>query len=378
MKKLFINIVTVVAALCMSVTAMAATSSVSVKNNIVTSEPVSYTYKAGEEGEVVISIKSLMEKLDGLEKEESVVQTITVSSESADKSPVEFRLRLSIPENDENKDATPSPSDYQALDYYNIIVTDTSGAVLYSYEEAQETEEGATYKDINLATLNTVRDKESKIFNITVSINEELDKSSVAKSAKNLDWNIVSGAPVEPTQSPETPAPTEEVTVTDEPTTAPTASTSLKEDKNGVLTVQAGEYVCGTDFEEGRYTATGSGKVSVYSSSGKLKTAFMLKDANDKTSTGSTEHVVNIEEDEKIVVESETKLTPYIASKATTAPKSTTTPSKSTATTDSSTGTSSKNNPKTGDTVPVVLLASVGVMAMGMIAYIETKKRKKN
>jgi len=376
MKKLIISIMTVITALCMTVTAMAATSSVSVKNNIVTSDPVKYEYEAGSEGEIVTSIKTLMEKLDGLEKEESVVQTITVSSESADKSPVQFRLRLSIPIDEENPEVTPSPSEYSSLDYYNIKVTDTTGAVLYSYEEEHETEEGVTYKDITLGTLNTVRDKESKIFNITVSINEELDKSSVAKSAKKLDWSIVSGTPLESTEAPVTPAPTEDTTSEEE--TKPTPSTTLKEDKNGVLTVQAGEYVCGDDFEEGRYTATGSGKLTVYEKSGKVKTTVALKEKNDTESNGVLEYVINLQEGEKIAVDAETKLTPYIASKATTAPKSTTTPSKSTNSTNSSSSTSSKNNPKTGDTVPVVLLASVGVMAMGMIAYIETKKRKKN
>lgn len=370
MKKLIVSIVTAVTALCMTVTAMAATSSVSVKNNTVTAEPVSYEYETGSNDEIVTSIKSLMENLDELEKEESVVQTITVSSESADKSPVTFKLRLSIAEDEENPQATPTPTEYSSLDYYNIVVTDTTGAVLYSYEEEHETEDGAKYKDITLATLNTVKAEESKVFNITVSINEDLDKSSVAKCAKNLDWSIVS------TTSTELAHTTDETTDTEEP--MQTKNENVKEDKYGVVTVQAGEYVCGDDFDEGRYIATGSGKMTVYTKDGDVKTTVALKNNDDSESKGVTEYVVNLEDGEKIAVDAETKLTPYIASKATTEPKATTNPSQSTAATKSSSNTSSKNNPKTGDTAPVAFLAAVGAMAMGIVAYIEIKKRKQN
>lgn len=368
MKKLFGSIMTAVTALCMTVTAMAATSSVSVKNNTVTAEPVSYEYETGSNDEIVTSIKSLMENLDELEKEESVVQTITVSSESADKSPVTFKLRLSIAEDEENPQSTPTPTEYSSLDYYDIVVTDTTGAVLYSYEEEHETEDGAKYKDITLATLNTVKADESKVFNITVSINEELDRSSVAKCAKNLDWSIVS------TTSTELAQTTDETTDTEETT----HNENVKEDKYGVVTVQAGEYVCGDDFDEGRYTATGSGKLTVYTKDGNVKTTVALKNNDDSESKGVTEYVVNLEDGEKIAVDAETKLTPYIASKATTEPKATTNPSQSTAAKKSSSNTNGKNNPKTGDTAPVAFLATVGAMAMGIVAYIEIKKRKQN
>ncbi|MGN0108044.1 MAG: hypothetical protein ACI4A5_10170, partial [Hominilimicola sp.] len=297
MKKLLCSMMAAVMAVCMSASVMAASSSVSVKNNVSGSKPVSYTYDPEKSGEIVTSIKSLMTKLDDLSKQDSVVQTLTVTSESAGNKPVAFKLRLSIPDKSTSTAKpeavkTPSPDEYSALDYYDLRITDTKGNVIYSYEEDTDTEQ-KTYKEIALGVLNTESSSESKIFNITLSVNKDLNKSSIAKNAEKLDWNIVSDTYIDEPS----PADTPQVTVSANPTEQPvqeTASPSAKEDKNGVVTLSKGEYLCGKDIEPGRYTMTGSGKVHVYTSEGVLKTTIALKDKNDDTSNGVDEYIINL------------------------------------------------------------------------------------
>ena len=68
------------------------------KNNDSKSTPVTYEYAPDQLGETVRSIKPLMTKLDDLFKQSSVVQTLTISSESAEGDPVDFKLRLSMSE----------------------------------------------------------------------------------------------------------------------------------------------------------------------------------------------------------------------------------------------------------------------------------------
>lgn len=419
MKKLFSAAAAVLMTICMSVSAMAATSNVSVKNNSGTN-PVTYTYETGKSGETVKSIKRLMSKLSALPAQDSVVQAITVTSRSADKTPVEFKLRLSLPEKTASNVKpsvvkTPSPTEISSLDYYNIKVTDTKGNVLYSEEE--ETEDGGEqteYRDIPLGVMNSDKSSENKIFNIIVSVNKDLNKNSIAAAAKTLDWSIVSSAYEEKeTQAPASASPSPAVThKTEEPGTssiavfpsAPAVSSSpsaavtvspteteeepskgVSEDKSGNVTLSKGEYLCGKDIEPGRYTMTGEGKVHVYTSEGVLKTTIALKNKNDKSANGVDEYVINLREGEKIAVESDTKFTPYTASKSTPKPTSTAKasstkkPSSNSSNTKSSpspTSAARKNNPKTGDSAPLIGITALAVLAAGAFTVIEIKKRK--
>lgn len=389
MKKLLCSIAAIAAAVCMSVSVMAAASNVSVKNNVTGSKPVAYTYDSEKSGEIVKSIKTLMTKLSDLPKQASVVQTLTVTSESAGNKPVNFKLRLSIPDNASSTAKpeavkTPSPDEYSALDYYNIQITDTKGNVIYSYEEDAEDEQQKNYKDIPLGVLNTSGSSENKIFNITLSVNKELDKSSIASKAEKLDWSIVSDTYIDEPANTEAP----QVTVTASPEVKATEepSPSAKEDKNGVITLSKGDYICGKDIDAGRYTMTGNGKVHVYTSENVLKTTVALKDKDDKSANGVDEYVINLQEGEKIVVESDTKFTPYTASKATATPKASSSPkptatakanTKATATPKAS-ASNSKNNPKTGDSTPIIGVSALGIIALGAFAFIVIKKRKED
>ena len=391
MKKLLCSVMATVIFVCMSASVMAASSSVSIKNNVAGSKPVTYTYDSDKSGEIVKSIKSLMTKLSDLSKQDSVVQTLTISSETAGTAPVSFKLRLSVPDNASSTAKpeavkTPSPEQYSALEYYNIQITDTKGNVIYSYEEDEKNEQQKTYKDIPLGVLNSSSRSENKIFNITLSINKDLKKSSIAKNAEKLDWSIVSDTYIDvPAQ---TAAP--QITVTAAPDPQPTdkQQSSVKEDKNGVITLAKGEYLCGSDIEPGRYTMTGDGKVNVYTSEGVLKTTIALKDKDDTSSKGVDEYLINLLEGEKVAVESDTQFTPYTAAKATSSPKPTSSPkvsaSPKTASKTSATATpkaaaaNNKNNPKTGDSAPIVGVSALGIIALGAFAFITIKKRKEN
>ena len=377
MKKVLSGMIAAVMTICMSVSVFASpNSSVSIKNNDSKSTPVTYEYAPDQLGETVRSIKPLMTKLDDLSKQSSVVQTLTISSESAEGDPVDFKLRLSMSEkmsNDVKPEAlkTPSPDEYNALNYYNIKVTDSNNKLIY--------------KDIPLGTMNSSANTENKIINVTVSVNKSLKNSDAAQYAEKLDWSIVSS--VKKTETAETPKATEEVAKeTTAPTTEVTAkettNPSVKEDKNGVVTLAQGEYICGEDIDPGRYTMTGNGKVHVYTENGELKSTIALKDKNS-SANGVEEYLINLTDGEKIKVESETKFTPYTAT-ATAKPKATSTASSSTKATTKPTATPkttakpSKNNPKTGDNTPIVALVSVGILAAGAFVFIEIKKRKNN
>lgn len=391
MKKLLCSVMATVIFVCMSASVMAVSSSVSIKNNVAGSKPVTYTYDSDKSGEIVKSIKSLMTKLSDLPKQDSVVQTLTISSETAGTAPVSFKLRLSIPDNASSTAKpeavkTPSPEQYSALEYYNMQITDTKGNVIYSYEEDEKNEQQKTYKDIPLGVLNSSSRSENKIFNITLSINKDLKKSSIAKNAEKLDWSIVSDTYIDvPAQ---TAAP--QITVTAAPDPQPTdkQQSSVKEDKNGVITLAKGEYLCGSDIEPGKYTMTGDGKVHVYTSEGVLKTTIALKDKDDTSSKGVDEYLINLLEGEKVAVESDTQFTPYTAAKAASSPKPTSSPkvsaspktaSKTSATvTPKAAAANNKNNPKTGDSAPIVGVSALGIIALGAFAFITIKKRKEN
>ena len=386
MKKVLSGMIAAVMTICMSVSVFASpNSSVSIKNNDSKSTPVTYEYAPDQLGETVRSIKPLMTKLDDLSKQSSVVQTLTISSESAEGDPVDFKLRLSMSEktsNDVKPEVlkTPSPDEYNALNYYNIKVTDSNNKLIYSYANDDSKTDNGTYKDMN-SSANT----ENKIINVTVSVNKSLKNSDAEQYAEKLDWSIVSS--VKKTETAETPKATEEVAKeTTAPTTEVTAkettNPSVKEDKNGVVTLAQGDYICGEDIDPGRYTMTGNGKVHVYTENGELKSTIALKDKNS-SANGVEEYLINLTNGEKIKVESETKFTPYTAT-ATAKPKATSTASSSTKATTKPTATPkttakpSKNNPKTGDNTPIVALVSVGILAAGAFVFIEIKKRKNN
>lgn len=372
MKKIACVLMIAALMVTMIIPAMAASSKVTVNNSNSTKGGVSYTYDGVESVEK--SIKSLMTKLNAITKSSAKTQTLTVTSENTSDKSVDFALRLYLPAK-----KSYNTSDYNALNYYNIKVTGEDGRVIYDYAEAPETDEKALYKDIPLGTLNTEKTKESKTYNVTVSLNGDITDRNTISTAKNLDWAILSSTN---DRTKETPAPTTEATDKPEstptaaPTTAPSATPKAKSDKNGIYNLTAGEYEIGKDIDADTYTMTGNGPVDIYDEKGNLERTVVLKNDDDTKSQGSSEYVVKLEKGEKISVQNNTKLTPY--TKPTATPKATTTPNKSgTSSTNSSGTTKSKSNPQTGDNAPVGIVTGLGILAMVGVVALGLKKKNK-
>ncbi|MBQ2664008.1 MAG: LPXTG cell wall anchor domain-containing protein [Clostridia bacterium] len=393
MKKLLFFI-TAVIILYLSFTAFAATSNISIKNNEVNSTPVTYSYDAASSGEIVKSIKSLMTKIDELSKQDSVVQTLTISSLSADKKAVAFKIRLSLPDKNNGSEkpeklATPSPEEYAALDYYKIKVTTSNGDVLYDADEekSEDTTEQKSYKDIPLGTLNSTDSAENRIYNLTISVDKSLNKNTaVANASRKLDWSIVSEivetsenkADVEEGQSNDGDSANNDNKMTPAPSANTVQQNTPKPAGSVAGTLKKGEYAVGTDIPADRYKMTGKGKVSVYTPDGIVKLSVVLKQKGDASTNGVEEYVLSLSDGERLVVENEATLTPHKAQTLIPSPTPSAKPSAASSANSSKTNTSStsKNNPKTGDTTPVILIVVIGVAALAGIGFIEYKKRQ--
>lgn len=361
MKKLLAVIISASAALSLSLSALAVNSSISVENGDKASKPVTYTYSTGNKEEAVKSIKTLMTSLSDLPKQSTAEQTLTVTSESAEGTPVSIKLRLTEADNN-----TPKPlgtgETHNELGYYNINITDKDGKIVYS-EDDKKTEYTEPFRDIPLGVFNKISDTESKTYSIKITVNKDNDKYKT--KAEKLDWLIVSDAYT----AEASPVPTVTVTAVPVVTQAPKPA----ENKNGELTLSAGEYVCGKDIEPDRYAITGSGKIKIYRADGTQKTTVALKNKGE-SSNGVEEYIINLLDGEKLVTDAYITLKPHTAPKTTASPKPSTKP-KTTATPKAGTA-SDKTNPKTGDTAPIVLVFAVGAMSIAAVIMIEIKKRK--
>ena len=367
--------------LTMTLTALAGTSNISVKNNSPKSNPVSYSYDSEDSIETTKSIKTLMTKLDELNRQDSVVQTLTVTSESSN-GPVNVKLRLSMPsKGKDDVPEAPATDVSGALDYYNIKVTAADGTVLYDFTDAPETDEDASYKDIDLGMMNETSGAENKIFNITLSVNS--DMKDYAKTASKLDWSIVTET-VTRQPEPEDDEPDNETEATEieetaapaEPATEP-VSTPLPSAESASAVLQSGDYLVGVDIPSGRYTATGSGKVYVYTDEDILKISVALKHKGDGSANGIEEYVLTVKDGETLGIEGEIMLAPYRASSILPTP----TPAPADEETAAGSGKTAKRgnssqNPRTGDTTPVVTVSVIGISALLAAIVIAVIKRK--
>lgn len=376
MKKILIMFFEAVMILSFSTAALASASNVSVKNNEPDMEPITYSYESGKIKSSSASVKTLMTNLDGLSKQDSVVQTLTITSENTDNLPVNFTLRLALA-NNESQQVKPEPEkkyseeDYLSLDYYNIKITDANGSVIYSFEGENEENKEREFKDFDLGIMNRESAVESKIFNITVSVNKELNKDSIANSAKKLDWRIIS----------EVQSENEEIVSNDESMPAQeNNNSSLAKDKNGTMVLSSGEYFCGEDIEPGRYTMTGTGKVHVYADDGALKATVALKNKDDESAKGVSEYTINLNDGECLVVDEEIKMAPFSGAKSTSKPQNSSSAKSASSNKESNSNakTTAKTNPKTGDKVSIGVISCITIAAIGAFVLIELKKRKNN
>ena len=411
MKKLMFFL-TLVILLSLSTVTFAANSSVSVKNNEQKSTPVSYSYDSATSGEIVKSIKDLMTKLNNLNTQQSVVQTLTITSLSGDNKPVDFKLRLSIPDSSSSnakpeQKTTPSPDTYNALDYYVIKLTDANGNVLYDDSTVKDSDEVKNYKDIPIGTLNSSNSAENKIINLTISVNKGVKKTNAVNQAlRKLDWSIVSdtyntASVNEPASTMNTsPSPTADNSSKSVSTPYPSTIATAKPSSSAPAapaeaTLKSGDYVVGKDIPAGRYRLTGQGKVSVYTPEDVAKMSIVLKQKGDSSTNGVDEYVLNVADGERLSVENEVTLTPHkvqnalssspspkvssspsASPKATSTPKATATPKPSSTSNSSNNSSNTKTNPKTGDTTPITILAIVAGLSLVGVGIIEFKKRR--
>ena len=80
---------------------------------------------------------------------------------------------------------------YNALNYYNIKVTDSNNKLIYSYANDDSKTDNGTYKDIPLGTMNSSANTENKIINVTVSVNKSLKNSDAADVYKRQTRSII-------------------------------------------------------------------------------------------------------------------------------------------------------------------------------------------
>lgn len=391
---------------------------------------VAYLYDPDSTKEHKLSVKKLIPNLTGLSAKKNIEWDMNVRSESAPGKRVDVSLRVVMPEEVvKNKtDGGLNPED--ALDYYNIIVTDEDGDVIYDDNNADY--EPATEINIPLGMFNTKNGSDVRNYKITISEDPTVNSREYKLAADKADWlivNSVSGASedegAKSTASPlpkvtlspissqrpkatpssypadvSTPAPnTPDVKETDIPasnhTPAPAEQTAaptqapmpyptaqpkpIVKSASGVITVGAGTYTIGGDIPAGKYTLTGSGIVEQRSSAGVLRTRIAL------TSDGSgiTSYDMELKVGDTVTTADSVTFTPYTAAKPTATPRPTTTPRPTATpraaratTAPKATSAPSKTNPKTGDSAPLIPVAAAACAAIAVIAVIEVKKRK--
>ena len=366
-KAIFAAVFCAVLTFVLPLTAMAGTSYISVKNNSPASSPVSYLYSNESDAETSKSIKTLMTKLARLEHQDSVVQTLTVSSASSGSVPVRVKLRLDIP-GTSNDDVPQAPAtDIEgALDYYNIKVMTADGAVIYDNGHSDVTDQGTLRKDIDLGVMNETFSTENKIFNLILSVNK--DKRNYKKTAALLDWSIVTEVAEDQTEPiPETIP--NDGSEENEATPAPAAAEPIR--------LTSGQYLAGNSkLPAGRYTVTGSGRLQVYNSAKELTISHLLKLKDDDGVNGVERVDFLLQSGDRIVIEGAITLTPSHLS----ATNSTTEPVESNISQDASSFGGRLKSILPYGTTPVMLIIAVCaaiLLAAIIVTVVKLIKRKK-
>ena len=406
MKKILMSIMTAAFVAISTVSALAANnSSVEIKND---SQTVTYDYAAGSDTETLQTVTKLFNKIkDITEEKTSVTQVITLTSKISNSAPMNFSLRMT--DASEYADDEEISVDNSVLTYYNVTVTDSKGDIIAQTDagadDIEETEDGILVKNIDLGNLNTQFTKETKIYNIEISVPEELTEEQISEAKENIEWDLVcisakaaeekrilkeeAAAEPESTEAAEeenipendeaTQAPSTQAPVTQTPVaTALAATAAPSADAKGVKYV--GEE---KDIIPGRYTVTGNGLVKVYNSSGELKTNILLTDGKSDSDGGIASYVLNLADGDRVEISDYINLKPYSTETAAPKAKATATPkaavaASATAAPKATAKPADKTNPKTGDTAPVAAVSAIAVLALGVCIFIEASKRKKN
>lgn len=335
-------------------------------------------------------------------------QKFQIKSESDGKQPIDVYLRLST-----TSDAVNAEYDSKkALTTYSITIKDGDNVIYNSNEKQADVtspKKGEYVMDVYLGRFNESEIEDLKEYSIDVLVPQGTTASQV-KNAKKVDWEIVS----DPVEDTAVPAPTFAVKATAVPTEAPKATTVPQTETAAPVTptpqvvtpapaatptqaataVPATTVPAATELSDGTnsktvgtgkdqvapgtYTVTSKDKdkdvtVKVYNSDGKLDKEIQL-------TSKKPSQVVTLKAGQKIEYSSPINLTTYKSptaapsATAKTAAKATATP-KATAT---AAPKDAKKNPKTGDTAPIAGASALAMFALGMMAYPEIEKRRKN
>lgn len=346
------------------------------------------------------SIKNVLYTLSGLSaKYKNVTQSFEVTSEVEEDGAVDVYLRLS----NESASTTAYNDSVELLTFYDIVITDSEDEVVFSTEknelEVEEVSKNEYAADILLDRFNEDDNADTREYTISVTVPGDCTTSEI-KNALNIGWEIVS----DPVEDGATPIPVEEVeeviateapVVTEVPvaTEAPSVTEAPVEEVEAAIEEAIDESNAGTEKgddaivkgerligegEAGKYLApgtylasnkVGSTTLTIYDENGELVREVVLDEDNRTKKITLKEGQKLLYEGNKVELVSVEKVEDGGSDKATSSNKPTSS-SKSDAKT--------KTNPKTGDVAPFAGMAAVAVFAVGMLAYPEIEKRRKN
>lgn len=401
MNRLYIGAaVTAVAVSISAVSVFAADSSVTVQ---VDTKNMTYSYTPGNE-ENTKSVKNLFSNFEDATVSESVDSELTITSDSDNGEDVEFGLRLSIDEADEN-------AEYSVLDYYTFKITDTAGNVIYDSAESEPTEVSALVKDIPLGVFNTDFTEDTKKYIIECGVNKEVADAVGSNAVDDMDILLTTSlytneAATQPAATPSagtvTPGagptlkPQFELSATDVPSTVAPAETATPAPTETASTSPAPteapkekKIICGEDIDPGRYTVTGNANVRITTADGKMISETTVTDGTHEDVKGVKQFITSLEKGDVITITpisdgikasvnfEKTNTGSSTDTKSTTAASSTSnkkSSSKATATPRAS----SKTNPKTGDAgLTTTILGSIMGVSAAAAGSLEVVKRRK-
>ena len=169
------------------------------------------------------------------------------------------------------------------------------------------------------------------------------------------------------------------VTTQEEAVAGETASETTEAPSSGDKVILAGGiYTAGNEIAAGRYEIKGDSTVKVYTAGGDLKTNIIL--TTDKSLRGGVEsYILTLRDGETIDVTADTTFEEYIPTKVTPNPSAasesgdTVRPAVASA---PGTAAESKLNSKTGDNIPIALIAVIGAAALAVFAAFKLYKKK--
>ena len=350
------------------------------------SDTISKTYPSGVKGTMEeTEINKMMTELKNLTATKDVVQPISIESVSESNGPVQFWLKLELPE----RSGYSQAGAYSAVDYYSLKITDAVGMQIYS-DETSTSGTGSGIKTINLGKLNENDRKEKKEYKLYISVNGNVNTASLTDKPSDVVWKLVytddasqfaastpqptvnTGAVTNPTYMPAgTP------TVVPTPTVTPAASAAAKTIKINVTS--KAEKTDKDKLLPGTYKLVGKGHATIEDKNGNKVTEFDLVTSADsaRTLTLSDGDTVTVTGDADAYVQAKAPATATATAKPTATPKATAKPTATPKATVKPTATA-KANPKTGDNAPIAVVSVIALLALGVIAYIGITSRKKS